>query len=209
MRLIIVVPDNMVGLDGVFRRIGLDQFELSANLRAVQWDGKKGWAEYETGLNKDITDISIYQPIIDEWRRLAAEEEARAAEEAARAADPLYGLAGEERVQAQFALAKQAADAALAMAASQPVEVPIPEGVWRYNGGDGSASAILGAVTLAEALGEAEVTLWDADNILRTMSIESAMTVAVAIAATYRAAAYARAEAIALAKAAMEQEIGG
>ena len=188
----------MVGLDGVFRRISLDKYALTPGLRAVQWNDVNGWEEYDDGPNKEIPDIYAYQPVIDAWQRLAAEEEARAA-------DPLYGLIGEERAQAQFTLAKQAADAALAAAASQPVEVPIPEGVWRYNGGDGSASAILGAVTLAEALGESTVTLWDHDNILRGMSLDSAQRVAVAIAATYRVAAYARAEAIAVARAEMDE----
>ena len=107
----------------------------------------------------------------------------------------------------QFAQAKQAADAALAKASAAPVEVPLPEGTWFYNGGDGSASAILGAVTLAEALGETTVTLWDHDNVLRDLSIESAMIAAVAIAKIYREAGYERARKIAAAKAAMEAEM--
>ncbi|MDR0477094.1 MAG: hypothetical protein LBH14_04055 [Desulfobulbaceae bacterium] len=207
MRLTIIVPDNIVAIDGLARRIDLQGFDLPPNLRVVQWIGDKGWEEYTDAFNEEITDISAYQPIIDEWRRLKTEDEARAAEEAARQADPLYGLDGEALARKKFDLAKAAADAALDVAASQPVEVGIPEGTWRYNGGDASASAILGAVTLAEALGETSVTLWDADNVLRQMSLASAMTVAVTIAQTYRAAAYARASAIAVAKAEMDAAI--
>jgi hypothetical protein len=74
-----------------------------------------------------------------------------------------------------------------------PVEV---NGVM-YNGGDGSASAIAGAVELAQALGETEVKLWDVNNIIATYTFEEAMNISAQIAKTYRDTQFAKYEKIA------------
>lgn len=59
-----------------------------------------------------------------------------------------------------------------------------------YNGGDSSASAINGAIELAQNLGEADVRLWDINNIIRTYTFEEATTIAAQIAKAYRDAKY-------------------
>ena len=55
-----------------------------------------------------------------------------------------------------------------------------------FNGGDASASAISGAVTLAQALSETTVKLWDIDNNVATYTFEEAMVIASTIAKSYR-----------------------
>ena len=55
-----------------------------------------------------------------------------------------------------------------------------------YNGGEGSASAISGAVQLAQKLGELEVSLWDIDNIVRIYILEEAFDISAQIAKVYR-----------------------
>lgn len=55
-----------------------------------------------------------------------------------------------------------------------------------YNGGDSSASAIAGAVQLAQALGETDVKLWDIDNVVGTYTFDEAMNIAAQIAKAYR-----------------------
>lgn len=56
-----------------------------------------------------------------------------------------------------------------------------------YNGGDTSAAAISGAVTLAQAAGETDVTLWDVDNVNHAgISFEEAANIAAQIALAYR-----------------------
>jgi hypothetical protein len=56
-----------------------------------------------------------------------------------------------------------------------------------WNGGDGSAAAINGAIQLAQANGEMDVTLWDAYNINHeAISFEQASNIAATIAIAYR-----------------------
>jgi hypothetical protein len=68
MRLTIVVPDSVVGVDGEFRNFN---FEINPNIRAVQWDGEKGHIEFNDGApNHAIDDISDFSEIIDAWNAL-------------------------------------------------------------------------------------------------------------------------------------------
>lgn len=55
-----------------------------------------------------------------------------------------------------------------------------------YNGGDSSASAIAGAIQLAQTLGETTVKLWDINNVIREYTFEEAMNVFTQIAKSYR-----------------------
>jgi hypothetical protein len=62
-----------------------------------------------------------------------------------------------------------------------------------WTGGDGSASAISGAVTLAQNKGETSVTLWDVDNVNHAnISFEDALLIAATIATEYRTRMYER-----------------
>lgn len=70
------------------------------------------------------------------------------------------------------------------MDANAPVEV---NGVF-YNGGESSASAISGAVALAQALGETDVLIAGYDNVARRMSFEDALYVAAMIGKAWRSA---------------------
>lgn len=73
--------------------------------------------------------------------------------------------------------------------AIEPVEV---NGIL-WTGGDGSAAAINGAIMLAQAAGEPDVTLWDYYNINHTgISFEQAQQIAAQIALAYRAVMYER-----------------
>jgi hypothetical protein len=61
-----------------------------------------------------------------------------------------------------------------------------------FNGGDSSASAISGAVELANSLGETTVGIWDINNKVHTLSIVDAFEVAKQIALKYRTDMYNR-----------------
>lgn len=66
-----------------------------------------------------------------------------------------------------------------------------------FNGGDSSASAIAGAVQLAQTLGETGVKLWDINNIIVVYTFEEAMTISAQIAKAYRDTQLAKYEKIA------------
>lgn len=56
-----------------------------------------------------------------------------------------------------------------------------------FNGGDASASAIAGAVTLAQNLGETSVSLWDIDNVVHNnIAFSEAMVISAFIAKKWR-----------------------
>lgn len=72
MRLTIVVPDSVVGIDGEFRQVDLTS--LAQNIRAVQWDGFKGHIEYSDGTaNATINDISDFSEVVSLWEALTPE----------------------------------------------------------------------------------------------------------------------------------------
>ena len=67
MRVSIVVPDNIVIVDGVARTV--DMTGVEPFLHAVQWHGTTGEAEYGKPLNSNVplTDLSAYQFLVDRW----------------------------------------------------------------------------------------------------------------------------------------------
>jgi hypothetical protein len=78
--------------------------------------------------------------------------------------------------------------------AMEPVEV---DGIL-WTGGDSSASAINGAIMLAQVAGESDVTLWDYHNINHPgISFEQAQNIAAQIAIAYRTTMHERNEKIA------------
>ena len=87
----------------------------------------------------------------------------------------------------------------------KPTE-PVTIGTVTYNGGNSSASAISGAMTLAQALGETDVKLWDIDNNIATYSFDEAQNIAAQIAKVYRDKQLAKYEKIAQIKACTTQE---
>ena len=71
MRLTIVKDDNLVIIDQHSIQFDLTPFLLAENFHALQWYEDHGEEEFNDGTaNKEITDISPYQPIIDEYERL-------------------------------------------------------------------------------------------------------------------------------------------
>jgi len=69
MRITIVRDDNMVGVDGIFRRNDLSA--MPAGVRAVQWNGLSGHIEYDDASNMPLQDISDFQVFIDRWEAAA------------------------------------------------------------------------------------------------------------------------------------------
>lgn len=68
MKLTIVVDDNAVGVDGVFRKV---QLPAMGATRAVQWGGVKGVVEYSDGRsNSAIDTIAGYADIVQLWNAL-------------------------------------------------------------------------------------------------------------------------------------------
>lgn len=69
MRLTIVVEDQAVGIDGVFKNIPITG--IDPKIRAVQFDTNVGHIEYNDGTpNAKITDIAQFQAIIDAWEAI-------------------------------------------------------------------------------------------------------------------------------------------
>lgn len=74
MRLTIIVPDNMVGIDGVFYEVALDGM-VPDHLHALQWSGDYGEEEYlEDGVprNARIEALDAYQGVIAKWQAARA-----------------------------------------------------------------------------------------------------------------------------------------
>lgn len=69
MRVTIIRDDSVVGVDGVFRRVDLSA--LTANIRAVQWNGTSGHIEYHDTANTLLTDITEFQSFVDSWKAAA------------------------------------------------------------------------------------------------------------------------------------------
>jgi hypothetical protein len=65
MRITIIRDDELVGIDGEFKRI--DMGTLPAGVRAVQWNGSSGHVEYDNGSNTELDSISTFQSFIDAW----------------------------------------------------------------------------------------------------------------------------------------------
>lgn len=71
-RLTIVKDDNLVRIDHRSLRFDLSPYRLPDNFHALQWYEDRGEMEFNDGThNERITDITIFQPIIDEFTRLA------------------------------------------------------------------------------------------------------------------------------------------
>lgn len=88
-------------------------------------------------------------------------------------ADPLYGLEGQELIDAQKELDREAAERVYAETCSAPVTI---DGV-TYKGGESSASGISSAVQLSQAGGAETCFIADIYNIVREMSFEDALAV--------------------------------
>lgn len=81
---------------------------------------------------------------------------------------------------------KEINDIKLACTANDPVTMTINTVEYTFNGGDSSAGAINGAITLAQSLSETTVDIWDINNKLHTFTLAEAFTIAQHIAKTYR-----------------------
>lgn len=69
MRITIVRDDNMVGVDGIFRRVDLSA--MPKGIRAVQWNGLSGHIEYDDASNMPLQNISDFQGFINRWEAAA------------------------------------------------------------------------------------------------------------------------------------------
>ena len=109
-------------------------------------------------------------------------------------------------VDSQFAEAIQAKIATIKSAYKAYSAEPVTVDLITYNGGDSSASAINGAIQLAQANTEPDMSLWDVDNVLYAgVSFTDAMLIAQTIATQYRDRMFERSAKIAEANAAVDQ----
>jgi hypothetical protein len=76
MRITIVRDDNVVGVDGVFRRTDLSA--MPVGIRAVQWNGMSGHIEYDDASNVPLQCIADFQQFIDAWGAAAPQPPAPA-----------------------------------------------------------------------------------------------------------------------------------
>jgi hypothetical protein len=86
MKLTIIVPDNIVIVDGEPVGVDVSGFASLQGIHAVQWDGKRGHLEYaqddpdEFRHNTVLTSIDDYADVIEAWHARRKEVEAEEAE---------------------------------------------------------------------------------------------------------------------------------
>lgn len=69
MKLTIIVPDGMIGIDGEFRAVDLSS--LATNIRAIQWNGIKGHIEFNDETpNQTIETIDAFTALVIAWKAL-------------------------------------------------------------------------------------------------------------------------------------------
>lgn len=84
MRLSIIIPDNVVVIDG--RAEAVDLKNMPAGVRVVQWDGSVGHVEFYNSAdtayqpNIPLHSIDDYQWVIDAWNAAAAESDEKKVE---------------------------------------------------------------------------------------------------------------------------------
>jgi len=66
------------------------------------------------------------------------------------------------------------------------LSAPVTIGLVTYNGGESSASAIMGGVNLANLNQETNISIWDINDTVRVYSITDAMSIVNTIALAYR-----------------------
>ena len=71
MRVSIIVPDGMVVVDGVGRKVSME--DVLPGVHAVQWNGRTGDVELSEPVhaNIKIDDLSPYQFLLDRWTAAA------------------------------------------------------------------------------------------------------------------------------------------
>lgn len=73
MKVTIIVPDGIVGVDGEFRQVSLAG--INQYVRAVQWDGLKGHIEFNNGSpNMKIDSFDMFNVFVDRWNALTPPE---------------------------------------------------------------------------------------------------------------------------------------
>jgi hypothetical protein len=83
MLVTIVVPDNIVSVDG--RVLPVDCSSIDGNIRVIQWYDTFGTIEFMNmpgnayRANGKLTDLGEYQPVIDTWSEIASKIDAAAA----------------------------------------------------------------------------------------------------------------------------------
>lgn len=73
----IVVPDGVVGVDGEFRKVNLD--DIDPAIHAVQWDGSAGHVEYSDHID-DLDGFADFQKYVDRWNLLTPPADPRPTE---------------------------------------------------------------------------------------------------------------------------------
>jgi len=91
MKIAIIRPDGIVGINGFF--IKLDLSSLPERLRVVQWIDDHGFEEWTDRETTQITNLVAYDDILSAWQAAKLEIDARAA-------DPYYGMTPEEKAAA-------------------------------------------------------------------------------------------------------------
>lgn len=69
MRVTIIRDDEVVGVDGIFRKVDLSS--LPPGIRAVQLNGASGHIEYDEGANTALDNLTDFLPFIDLWNEAA------------------------------------------------------------------------------------------------------------------------------------------
>lgn len=151
MRITIIKPDNIIGVDGIFHQV--DCSSLPGNLRVVQWSGSGGHIEWIDGPNTDINDIGPYQVVIDKWVETKARFDAQTA-------DPYYGMTDEHRLSVVKKKKKSDIVAEFVKESKKPVDV---NGL-KFDGGLDSFDKLEKAIQFAKRVGKIERKFYEIDE---------------------------------------------
>ena len=106
MQVTIIRSDNTVIVNG--QSASVDCSDVSPVIRAIQWNGKTGWIEFERQgdhfiANTKIVDFSPYAFLADRWRYAFAEQSAKVRSDRARSIEEeIARIDAKKQQQAEF-----------------------------------------------------------------------------------------------------------
>ena len=174
MRVTIIPFDKIVAVDGY--AVGdIDFSGFDPDIHAVQFLDGKGHIEYKNRPQEEITNIFRFDHLLNQHRDKKDFIEKRKV-------DPYYGMPAEERLSTMKEDYHLRANREFDGDSKKPVSTPYGS----FNGGEGSAMSIKGAIELTEELEESVVILTDFENEPKQLTPHEAREVLVVIAKDFR-----------------------
>ena len=174
MRITIIPFDKIVAVDGY--AIGdIDFSGFDPDIHAIQFLDGKGHIEYKNRAPEEITDVFRFGGLLDQHKVKKDFIENRKL-------DPYYGMKHSDRLKYMKEDYRLKANREFEEDSKKPVSTPYGS----FNGGEGSAMSIKGAIELTEELEESVVILTDFENEPKQLTPHEAREVLVVIANDFR-----------------------